>query len=340
MIEPRPGMGARDLVPGDPDEVERLAGQFARFARNAKDAAGRLSGLDSTHWSGPAAERFRGAAREVPTAMRGGAEAFEAASTALRSYAQVLREGQRTAARAVGLAEEAERASAQWRQGGGAGDDPGEEQRRRARWLSERAADEVRRAAQAAAERLGQLSDQAPRGAAVISATPPGIRTVADHQLDRPDDYVAQLDQTSTEVRFGADHQAGFASDHGDWSSWAAGGEGREIGMISAEGAAGAALLLLGGARRRRRTALQTAGVDPAAVRRANRRGDGTVAQGAGGWRTNLAGRPRTGAGIRTWSGGGPLRHATPAASVPVEVSDDAGTGVVLHSGPPTATDH
>jgi hypothetical protein len=188
----------------------------------------------------------------------------------------------------------------------------------------------VRRAAQQAALRIGQLTDHAPRGAAVMSGSG-GVHAVVDHHLARPRDYVGSLDQTSGDVRFGADHQAGFATGgHGDWTSWQAGADGRTTGHISSEGVAGAALLLLGGSRRRRRTALQTAGLDPATLQRPARRGDGTAAQSAGGWRTNLTGRPRTGAGIRVWSGG----HAGPAAPA-APVVPEAAAGAVPHSGPP-----
>jgi hypothetical protein len=346
MIEPQPGMAPREIIPGNADEVDRMAGQLARFARNATEAGRRLSGLDSEHWSGRAAEQFRTAVSEVPDLMKRGAAAFDSAVRELTAYSHALRDGQRAADRAIGLADQAAQATAVWRRSGAIGADPGEALRLQARRLADQAADDVRRAALAAAQRLGQLADQAPTGGANVLAGAvryggTEIGTTVDHHLERPDDYVAPLDQVAADVQFGADHHADFAGGGDDWGTWSGDGDGRSVGSVSTDTVAGAALLLLGGARRRRRTALESAGMDTdeLSMRRAGfgRRGEGTAARSAGGWRTNLTGRPRSGAAIRAWAGpeGNPLRHTSAATAVTLAPAGLTIPGVVLHSGPP-----
>jgi hypothetical protein len=351
MIEPRPGMLPRDLIPGNPDEVERLAARLARFGRNAADAAHRLSGLDSEHWSG-AAERFRAAVSEVPDHVRGGAAAFESAARELTGYAQTLREGQRAADRAIGLADEAARVTAAWQGAGGVGADPGESLRQQSRRLADEAVGDVRRAALAAAQRLGQVAAKAPTGGAnVLAGGLPGvlagdseISAVVDHDLDRPDAYVAPLDRVTSDVQFGADHHAEFTGGGADWDTWSGAGTGRAVGSVSTETVAAAALLL-GGDLRRRRTALESAGVDADLLGRRGpgpRQGGRTAVRTGGGWRTNLTGRPRSGATVRAWAGreGNPLRHTTGAAAVTLAPAGQQSRGVVLRSGPPTSEGH
>ena len=351
MIQPQPGMSPRELVPGSPDEVERLAARLGRFARNAAEAARRLSGLDSEHWSGAAAERFRAAVSEVPDLMHQGSAAFDSAVRELTAYARTLREGQRVADRAIDLADQAAQATTAWRDGGGQGADPGEELRQQSRRLADQAADDVRRAALAAAQRLGQVAARAPAaGAGLLPGALPGIRAgaaeigaVVEHHLDQPEGYVAPLDQVVSEVQFGADHHADFAGGGTDWGTWSADGAGRSVGSVSTDTVAGAALLL-GGSRRRRRTALESAGVDTDELGRRPRparRGDGTAARAGGAWRTNLTGRPRSGGAIRAWGApeGNPLRRTTAAAAVTLAPAGQQAPGVVLRSGPPAPED-
>jgi hypothetical protein len=354
MIEPQPGMAPREMIRCDPDEVDRLATRLTRFAGNAADAAGRLSALDSEHWSGPAAERFRAALSDLPDQMHRGATAFQAAARELAGYAQALREGLRTAERAIGLAERAASATAAWRTSGAPGPDPGEPLRQEAHRLAELVAGDVRRAAVAAAQRLGAAADRAPSGGAcLLPGTLPGIRAdgteigaVVDHQLADRNRYLAPLDQLTADLRFGAEHEVHFAGGGTDWSSWSAAGEGRSIGTVSTDLVAGTALL----GRSRRRTALESAGLAASDLRRRPRLPHGT--EGAvgrtsgGGWRTGRTGHqrsggPRPGGTIRAWSGpeGNPLRR--PAASSPVTLggAGPPAPAAVRHTGPPAAQD-
>ncbi|MBI1758487.1 MAG: hypothetical protein HYR62_04585 [Actinobacteria bacterium] len=360
MIEPRPGMTPRELIPGDPDEVDRLAERLARFARSAGQAGERLAALDDPHWSGTAAEAFRDAVGEVPAAFRAGAGAFQEAAEALSVYAQVLRAAWRTAAEAVRLVEDAARSSAAWRAAGAAGMDPGEPARERARMLTRRAGDEVRTAAASARRRIAAATTHAPAGRSdLVAGAVPGVRTsqaeisvVVEHALAQPEQYVAPLDQVVSDVHFGADHQVPFvgADRRGanSWDQWAAQADDRSVGTVGAHTVAAAGIVALFGREGRRgHTAMQTAGADTDTLRRRgasarpHRDGGPGPSQVSVGWRTNLAGHPRTTGTFRVWAGaeGSPLGRTIPASAVTLGVAGESAPGVILRNGPPAEED-
>ena len=101
MTRVTPGAAPADLVPGDPDAVERVALRLTRVATSASDVADKLETLEGDVWTGAAAELYRGAIGDVPTRLSGAAEAFAAAAQALRDYAGAPREAQATATQAV-----------------------------------------------------------------------------------------------------------------------------------------------------------------------------------------------------------------------------------------------
>jgi hypothetical protein len=344
MIEIRPDTPAGELVGGRPDEIDRTAARLSRFATDAAGAAARLDGLDSAHWSGTAADLFRAAMGPMPGQLRQASEAFGLAGRALSGYAQAIRDGQAVAARAVRMV------------AGSTPDSAAADQAEASR-LVERARAEVEHAARAATARLRQLATDVPpsaAGAAAGAVRSGGvvIQAAVEHELSDPEGFVASPD-VGDSVRFGSDHTVAFSgSEGGDWSDWAAGGEGRTLGAVGVAVLAGLGIGAVGliGRRRRERTALATAGIDEADLRRRRERAggarppDGPAARGrsAGSrgldtWRTRLASSPRPGATVHVWAGSeaNPLTHARRAESVPTAAPGAADTGAVRRIGPP-----
>jgi hypothetical protein len=357
VIEIRPGQTPAELVPGEPDEVERLAARLSRFATGAGDASVRLRGLDSAHWSGGAAELFREAVGPMPRQLARAGSAFTLAARALSGYARALRDAQAAAAQAIRLVEQSTPDSAS-------------ADRAAARQLVERARGEVAEASRAASARLSELAADAPTGAAdvasaagapVLRAGGLTVRTVTEHELTDPDGFVGSTHEVAQSVRFGVDHAVPFAGaavggtgdvgDVGGWESWAQQGDGRGLGVVEISLLAGLGIGAIGliGRRRRDRTALATAGIDEDALR--NRRGR-FGAPGAAGhavrsrsagprssdtWRTRLASAPRPGATVHVWaaSEANPLAHARRAEPVPMSTPGPDVTGAVLRTGPP-----
>jgi hypothetical protein len=354
VIEVRPGQTPAELVPGQPDEVERLAARLSRFAAGAGDASVRLRGLDSAHWSGSAAELFRSAVGPMPQQLAQAGNAFTLAARALAGYARVLREAQATAGRAIRLVEQSTPDSA--------GTD-----RQTAQQQLERARADVTAASRAAAARLSELAADAPTDVAQVAAAGPpalrsggvSVRAVAEHELADPDGFVAPTQDLPESVRFGADHAVPFADaaaggpagGAGGWESWAQQGSGRALGVVGISVLAGLGIGATGliGRRRRDRTALAVAGIDEADLRRRQGRLGGPVHAGhlvraraagprsADTWRTRVASAPRPGATVHVWaaSEANPLRYARRAEPVPMGTPGPDVTGAVLRTGPP-----
>jgi hypothetical protein len=361
VIEVRPGQRPAELVPGQPDEVERLAARLSRFAAGAGDASVRLRGLDSDHWSGDAAELFRAAVGPMPQQLAQAGSAFTLAARALTGYARALREAQATAGRAIRLVEQSTPDSA--------GTD-----RQAAGQAVERARAEVAEASRVAAARLSDLAADAPtEGAVVAPSGPPAlraggvsVRAVTEHELADPDGFVASTQDVPEAVRFGADHSTPFAGPAaggaagadapGGWEGWAEQGDGRALGAVGASALAGLGVGAIGliGRRRRDRTALAVAGIDEVELRRRASRfgapvraGHAVRARSAGprsadAWRTRLASSPRPGATVHVWaaSEANPLRHARRAEPVPMSTPGPDVTGAVLRTGPPPDEGH
>jgi hypothetical protein len=109
------GATARDLVPGDPDALDRLAARLDVLARGMSDAARKLGDVEAAGWSGPAADAFSALVGEQPKKYRTAGSAFEEAVSALHAYTRVLREAQADAGRARTLAGTAQDESDRWR---------------------------------------------------------------------------------------------------------------------------------------------------------------------------------------------------------------------------------
>jgi len=333
MTEVVPGAAPAELVPGDPDGVERLAARLTRLATGAGDASARLETLEAGSWAGEAGALFREAVREVPTGLTGAAAAFAAAARALTAYAAVLREGQATAARAVRLVEQSSPESAA-------------PARQVARVLVARARAEVEDAGRAAAARLSEAAADAPVGggppAGRAVSSPVRLRVVTEHELTDPEGFVAPAADWADSVadlRFTAPHDVAFAGALAaaeadpadpaatDWQSWAAGDPDRRLGVVEAGQLAATGALAVGGTligrSRRTATALALVGLDDAELRRrrqdfATRQVPGEPARaasrlaGAASWRTRLASTPRPDGTVQHRSGPGadPLPRA------------------------------
>lgn len=104
----------RELVPGDPEEVEALAARLAVLGDGLSEAAARLVDLDDGDWQGPASEAFGRAMGDQPERYARAGQAFATATVALCRFADVLRDAQADADRALEWWGEAELATGSW----------------------------------------------------------------------------------------------------------------------------------------------------------------------------------------------------------------------------------
>jgi hypothetical protein len=354
MIRATPGAAPADLIPGDPDEVERVALRLARVAASASDAADRLRVLDTDVWTGESAQLYRAAIGDVPARLTDAASAVGTAAQALRDYARALREGRSAAVSAVRMVERST-------------PDTAAADQQAADALLARTTDEIEAAARLAADRLARDGAEAPRlapgGAADVD-----LRVGVEHRLDDPDGYVSPPGEWSgsvADMRYTTPHDVAFAGALGgesvpggdpsgsSWQSWAASGSGREVGVVeagtvAAAGAAMAAVTMIG--RRRDRTALGLVGLDEAELRRrreefggARHRGDALAPPApaarlaaADAWRTRLAPITRPAGTVQHWtgSGAGRLQRASVLADRSGAIDRDV-RGAVLRVGRP-----
>jgi hypothetical protein len=342
-------------VPGDPQVVDELASRLLRFAQQAGEAAGQLDHLDSAHWSGSAAERFRTAVQHVPDHLTRSHDAFASAQSVLRRYAGVLRDGQSSAGYAQQLIEAANAATQGWEADGSVGPDPGTDDREQAARLLLQARERVDMAGRSAAARIRDIAASAPPPSSqALSGRTPGlhtdgmtVRAATEHPLRDPDGFVDGAGQHTTALRYGAAHHVGFAdgtNGSASWESWIGVGESRGTGQVTVEllAALGLGVLGVAAAKRRRsragRTAMAAAGADPAtlAAGRPARSGaiGGVSARLHGGrmrtpaaWRTNLAHGTAVRAG---WPAAAPAGRST--ADAPVVLDSAA---AIRHRGAP-----
>ena len=352
MTAVTPGARPSDLIPGDPDEADRLAARLTRIAVTASDAGSRLSTLDAEVWTGESALIFQGAIGDVPVRLSRAAGAFGSAAQALTVYARALREGQATAAGAIRMVEQAT-------------PDTLAADQARAAALVARAAAEVDAAGRLAAERLARAEADAPVGAAAVPDRMAGCEMVlkvgTEHELTDPQGYVSPPGDwagSAAEMRYTAPHEVAFAGALGgdtppSWDSWAAAGDGRALGVAgpgtvaAATGAATAAGAMIG--RRRTRTALGLVGLEETELRR--RRGEfgGARHRAAGpgsgravqlhdtsGWRTRLVPVTRPEGTVPHWTGSSadPLPRVRVFAEHTGSVDRDV-RGAVLRTGRP-----
>jgi uncharacterized protein YukE len=354
MIGVTPGADPAELVPGDPDAVERVAARLTRVASSASDAAGRLRTLDTDVWTGASAELYRGAIGDVPERLTRAAEAFGSAAQALRDYTRALRDARSVATSAVRMVERSTPETAAADQ-------------QSADVLLARATAEVDAAGRLAAERLARAQAEAPTLPPAGVGGDLALRVDTEHRLDDPDGFVSTPDgwgDSVADMRYTSAHDVQFAGALGGeagqqasgadgWQEWAASGSGRGIGVVeagtvAAAGAAVAAVTMIG--RRRDRTALSLVGLDEDELRRrrdelGGPRGSREDALGparaartgtAATWRTRLAPAARPPGTVQHWTGSGVGRpaHASAAADGSGSIDRDV-RGAVLRIGRP-----
>jgi hypothetical protein len=93
----------KDLVPGDPEEVWRLANSYNQMAHTCEDVGHGLRGIDDGGWSGPAAAAFRARFERQPNRFLAMADNYGRAAVALDTYAAALAWAQRQAGEVIAL---------------------------------------------------------------------------------------------------------------------------------------------------------------------------------------------------------------------------------------------
>jgi RHS repeat-associated protein len=100
------------LVRGDPAAIRSSASRLRQFSSAFGETASGMRGLDTTHWTGAAADAFRGKFAPHPGQWQDAADAASTASGALESYAATVDSAQGQARQAVDLYEQGQQATA------------------------------------------------------------------------------------------------------------------------------------------------------------------------------------------------------------------------------------
>lgn len=173
----------RQLVPGEPDDVEAMAASFRRFAVDSAETAYRLRRATLGGWAGQAAAAFAVQVAQAPAALDLAADAFGIPARALSGHAGVLAAAQEQAASALRLWQDAEYRSKVAR---GAvvgasptpsGGDDADADLARAAAMVRTARDEVDVSARALRTVLAQASAGAPRNPGLLARLAAGIRS-------------------------------------------------------------------------------------------------------------------------------------------------------------------
>ncbi len=334
---------------GDPAALDDLVAGLHRLAEQSNDAARRLRGIESVHWSGGEADRFRAAMSLIPEQLDRNRNAVTTARSVLGRYGEVLRAARTRAEYAAQLADSATAATARWLAAGAAGPDPGADALEAANNEMQSIREQLDAAGRTAASRLraAVASIPKPRSESIPGRTP-GLRTdgatlrvATAHPLRDPDRFADGAAQRTLLLRYGAAHHVGFAdgtNDSASWESWTDAGEGRAVGQVDMEQLTALRLGVLSVAAKRRRrsrpgrTAMAIAGINPAPLAGPHTNvGGGVVVRlrGHSGWRTNMAHIP---AARREWP------TTTRRSAITANASFMANTSsAVWHSGPPTS---
>lgn len=244
-----------DLVPGAPADLDQLAAELSQYSRAFADSAQRLRALDTSSWSGDAAEGFRNAVGKLPAGLEKAQEAFTSARQAVDHYADVLRRAQQEAAAVIDDAAEARLASRKhlyavddFEQARARGDetavpppgtDPGEAamaaataRLSRARAQIDEAADRadrtLRTAAEAAPDKPGALdrlmgwgkSFADGFGEAGLDLLKTAVKTDPFYALVDPEGFLKQTTTTLDGLVWGAQNPKEFAKAATDWNTW------------------------------------------------------------------------------------------------------------------------
>ena len=102
-----------ELVHGDPAAIRSSAATLRTFSGAFGETARGLQGLDTTHWTGAAADAFRVKFTPHPARWQDASAATETAAGALESYAGAVESAQDQARQAIGRYEQGQQATAQ-----------------------------------------------------------------------------------------------------------------------------------------------------------------------------------------------------------------------------------
>ena len=246
-------VGARpdDLVPGNPADLDRLVARCRSVADGLGGAAARLRAIDAGEWVGPAGDAFRGVVDVEPGRYDDAAAAFGATGSAVRGYAEVLRDAQGSARTAVTLFEQAATATARWsQQEERPAYDPGADDRGRAEALLADARQRVADAGTLAARTISAAWADAPRephwweqaghfvaeiGRGAWEATAGmvefawSVSTV--RMLVDPDGWASDMQALGTGLVYGVTHPVELGKALVDWDTWQE-SPGRAIGHL------------------------------------------------------------------------------------------------------------
>jgi RHS repeat-associated protein len=100
------------LVVGDPAAIRSSASRLKQFSSAFGETASGMRGLDTTHWTGAAADAFRGKFAPHPGQWQDAADAASNASGALESYAAAVESAQGQARQAIDLYQQGQQATA------------------------------------------------------------------------------------------------------------------------------------------------------------------------------------------------------------------------------------
>lgn len=93
----------RDLIRGDPSQIQQLSGRLLKIGGAAGETASGLSRIDIAQWHGPAADAFHDAFGQQPRAWSDAATAFDSAATAVARYGETISWAQQQAQHALDL---------------------------------------------------------------------------------------------------------------------------------------------------------------------------------------------------------------------------------------------
>ncbi|WP_405676096.1 DUF6531 domain-containing protein [Streptomyces sp. NBC_01511] len=97
---------ANELIQGRPEKISAAVKNLRDFQKAFDLVGGGMKKLDSGHWKGEGADAFRVKFETLPTDWLRAADAFEAAATALETYAQAVTGAQGKAGEAIALFKE------------------------------------------------------------------------------------------------------------------------------------------------------------------------------------------------------------------------------------------
>lgn len=244
-----------DLVPGAPEDLDQLGAQLSQYSKAFDESARRLRGLDTSSWSGDAAEGFRTTVGRLPEGLEKAAEAFSSARRAVDTYADALRQAQKEASAVIEDAAEARLASRKYtyavedyeqtRARGDStaveppGTDPGTAAMSAATGRLNRARARVEEAAEQAARTLRTAAESAPDkpgvldrflgwgksfadgfGEAGLDLLKTGIKTDPFYALVNPAGFLKQTTTTLDGLVWGAQNPKEFVKAATDWNTW------------------------------------------------------------------------------------------------------------------------